>query len=81
MVTNGGERPRVFEGLQYQSGFGNEFQSEAIPGALPKGQNNPQVRIELFEQFSLKGPTFAGCTGLGDSGGDMMDSCSSFAHV
>mmetsp|Transcript_50519 Transcript_50519/g.94121 ORF Transcript_50519/g.94121 Transcript_50519/m.94121 type:complete len:356 (-) Transcript_50519:1090-2157(-) len=43
MVTNGGERPRVFEGLQYQSGFGNEFQSEAIPGALPKGQNNPQV--------------------------------------
>ncbi|HSF85692.1 MAG TPA: homogentisate 1,2-dioxygenase [Acidimicrobiia bacterium] len=27
---------------QYQSGFGNEFASEAVPGALPEGQNNPQ---------------------------------------
>ena len=26
----------------YQSGFGNEFASEAMPGALPDGQNNPQ---------------------------------------
>jgi homogentisate 1,2-dioxygenase len=28
--------------LQYQSGFGNEFSSESIPGALPVGQNSPQ---------------------------------------
>jgi homogentisate 1,2-dioxygenase len=28
--------------LRYHSGFGNEFQSEALPGALPKGQNSPQ---------------------------------------
>jgi homogentisate 1,2-dioxygenase len=28
--------------LQYQSGFGNEFVSEAVPGALPVGQNAPQ---------------------------------------
>lgn len=28
--------------LQYHSGFGNEFSSEAISGALPVGQNNPQ---------------------------------------
>ena len=28
--------------LQYQSGFGNEFASEAVAGALPRGQNNPQ---------------------------------------
>jgi len=27
---------------RYQSGFGNEFASEAEPGALPVGQNNPQ---------------------------------------
>ena len=27
---------------RYQSGFGNEFSSEAMPGALPVGQNNPQ---------------------------------------
>ncbi len=28
--------------LQYQSGFGNEFATEALPGALPIGQNSPQ---------------------------------------
>ncbi len=28
--------------LTYMSGFGNEFASEALPGALPVGQNNPQ---------------------------------------
>src|SRR5271157_5964909 len=28
--------------LRYQSGFGNEFASEAGPGALPVGQNSPQ---------------------------------------
>ncbi len=27
---------------RYQSGFGNEFASEAVEGALPVGQNNPQ---------------------------------------
>ncbi len=26
----------------YQTGFGNEFATEAIPGALPVGQNSPQ---------------------------------------
>lgn len=26
----------------YQSGFGNHFSSEALPGALPKGRNSPQ---------------------------------------
>ncbi len=26
----------------YQSGFGNEFASEAIPGTLPSGRNSPQ---------------------------------------
>jgi homogentisate 1,2-dioxygenase len=28
--------------LQYQSGFGSEFATEALPGALPVGQNSPQ---------------------------------------
>lgn len=28
--------------LHYLSGFGNEFASEALPGALPVGQNSPQ---------------------------------------
>lgn len=29
--------------FSYLSGFGNEFASEAIPGALPVGQNSPRV--------------------------------------
>ena len=28
--------------LSYQSGFGNEYASEAVPGALPQGRNSPQ---------------------------------------
>lgn len=28
--------------LKYQSGFGNEFATEAVDGALPIGQNSPQ---------------------------------------
>ncbi len=40
MATN---RPgKSLEQLQYHSGFGNEFASEAVAGALPAGQNSPQ---------------------------------------
>jgi homogentisate 1,2-dioxygenase len=28
--------------VQYQSGFGNHFVTEAVPGALPQGRNSPQ---------------------------------------
>ena len=40
--------------LEYQSGFGNEFATEAIAGALPIGQNSPQQPpLGLYaEQFS-----------------------------
>lgn len=40
--------------FQYQSGFGNEFATEAIKGALPSGQNSPQhVPFGLYtEQVS-----------------------------
>ena len=27
---------------EYQGGFGNQFASEALPGALPRGRNSPQ---------------------------------------
>jgi homogentisate 1,2-dioxygenase len=30
------------EALQYMTGFGGQFESEAVPGALPKGRNSPQ---------------------------------------
>jgi homogentisate 1,2-dioxygenase len=38
----------------YQSGFNNEFATEALPGALPEGRNSPQkVKYGLYaEQFS-----------------------------
>lgn len=40
--------------LQYMTGFGNEFETEALPGALPIGQFSPQkVKYDLYaEQFS-----------------------------
>ncbi|MBA1243363.1 homogentisate 1,2-dioxygenase [Pseudomonas japonica] len=40
--------------LTYMSGFGNQFSSEALPGALPQGQNSPQrPEYGLYaEQFS-----------------------------
>src|SRR5215467_5379661 len=40
--------------LGYQSGFGNHFASEALPGALPVGRNSPQhPPYGLYaEQFS-----------------------------
>jgi homogentisate 1,2-dioxygenase len=40
--------------LRYQSGFGNEFATEAAEGALPVGQNAPQrSKLGLYtEQFS-----------------------------
>src|SRR4051794_29332037 len=40
--------------LKYQSGFGNEFATEAVPGALPVGRNSPQrAPLGLYaEQFS-----------------------------
>jgi homogentisate 1,2-dioxygenase len=34
--------PRDANALAYQSGFGNHFSSEAVPGALPVGRNSPQ---------------------------------------
>src|SRR5688500_18581846 len=40
--------------LKYQSGFGNEFATEAVEGALPIGRNSPQkAPLGLYaEQFS-----------------------------
>lgn len=42
------------EKLKYQSGFGNEFATEAVKGALPIGRNSPQIApLGLYaEQFS-----------------------------
>src|SRR4051794_32416839 len=40
--------------LSYQTGFGNDFATEAVEGALPVGRNSPQkAPMGLYaEQFS-----------------------------
>jgi len=42
------------EPLDYQTGFGNTFESESVKGALPEGRNNPRkVPFDLYcEQLS-----------------------------
>jgi homogentisate 1,2-dioxygenase len=44
--------------LRYQSGFGNQFASEALAGALPQGRNSPQQLAHgLFAEL-LSGSAF-----------------------
>src|ERR1043165_742345 len=43
---------------RYQSGFGNQFETEAIPGALPRGRNSPQrAPMDLYPEL-LSGSAF-----------------------
>jgi homogentisate 1,2-dioxygenase len=42
----------------YQSGFGNEFASEALPGALPRGRNSPQRCPYSLYAEQLSGSAF-----------------------
>jgi len=44
--------------LSYQSGFGNEFATEAVPGALPHGQNAPQQNTLGLYTEQLSGSPF-----------------------
>ncbi|KXN68802.1 Homogentisate 1,2-dioxygenase [Conidiobolus coronatus NRRL 28638] len=43
---------------KYLEGFGNHFTSEALPGALPKGQNAPQVCPYNLYAEQLSGTAF-----------------------
>ncbi|HZD20842.1 MAG TPA: homogentisate 1,2-dioxygenase [Burkholderiales bacterium] len=44
--------------LEYQSGFGNLHSSEAVPGALPQGQNSPQRAPRGLYAEVLSGTAF-----------------------
>jgi homogentisate 1,2-dioxygenase len=46
------------EALSYQSGFGNEFATEALAGALPVGQNSPQRAPYGLYAEQLSGTAF-----------------------
>jgi len=50
--------PKSVAALHYQTGFGNEFATEAEPGALPHGQNSPQkAPLGLYTE-QLSGSSF-----------------------
>ncbi|EBA04831.1 homogentisate 1,2-dioxygenase [Rhodobacteraceae bacterium HTCC2150] len=42
----------------YMPGFGNDFETEALPGALPQGQNSPQVCPYNLYAEQLSGTAF-----------------------
>lgn len=43
MENQGDAKAQTWDEIKYQSGFGNHFSSEALPGALPLAQNNPLI--------------------------------------
>src|SRR5512144_2672306 len=43
---------------RYQSGFGNEFATEAVAGTLPQGQNSPQKVAHGLYAEQLSGTAF-----------------------
>lgn len=46
------------DGILYQTGYGNTFESECVPGALPEGRNNPRlVPLNLYTE-QLSGTAF-----------------------
>ncbi len=44
--------------VKYQSGFGNEFATEAVAGALPEGRNSPQKVAHGLYAEQLSGTAF-----------------------
>ena len=51
-------RPTTQDPFRYQTGFGNRFESEAVPGVLPRGRNTPQkCKYDLYSE-QLNGSSF-----------------------
>jgi homogentisate 1,2-dioxygenase len=40
----------------YMPGFGNDFETEALPGALPQGMNSPRNAPTAFTANSSRAP-------------------------
>lgn len=51
---------------QYMSGFGNDFETEALPGALPQGQNSPQRCAYGLYAEQLSGSAFTAPRGVNE---------------
>src|SRR5450755_4251033 len=60
---NGAAKP-ARTSLRYQSGFGNEFTSEAVEGVLPRGQNSPQKVAHGLYTEQLSGTAFTAPRGV-----------------
>ena len=52
--------------LTYMSGFGNDFETEALPGALPQGQNSPQRCAYGLYAEQLSGSPFTAPRGTNE---------------
>jgi homogentisate 1,2-dioxygenase len=57
-IKDGSTPTQVSSTLAYQSGFGNEFASESVLGALPVGQNSPQKAPHGLYAEVLSGTAF-----------------------
>ncbi len=52
--------------LNYMPGFGNDFETEALPGALPQGQNSPQNCAYGLYAEQLSGSPFTAPRGTNE---------------
>jgi len=52
--------------LQYMPGFGNDFESESLPGALPQGRNSPQKCAYGLYAEQLSGSPFTAPRGTNE---------------
>jgi homogentisate 1,2-dioxygenase len=52
--------------LQYMPGFGNDFETESLPGALPQGQNSPQRCAYGLYAEQLSGSPFTAPRGTNE---------------
>ena len=57
-MRNEGVFASVSNQLHYLTGFGGHFESEAVPGALPKGRNSPQRPAFGLYAEQLSGSAF-----------------------
>ena len=54
------------DSLAYLSGFGNDFETESLPGALPQGQNSPQKCAYGLYAEQLSGSPFTAPRGTNE---------------
>ncbi len=52
--------------LKYMPGFGNDFETESLPGALPQGQNSPQRCAYGLYAEQLSGSPFTAPRGINE---------------